>query len=63
MSMPEFRVTWACDIDAATAVEAARKAVEMIADPKSIAHCFHTRTKDQRDGRHVDLDQIDGKAI
>lgn len=51
--MTEHHVTWACEIDAASPVEAARKALTMLQDPSSIANVFTV------DGEEVDLYLVD----
>lgn len=52
--MPDkkYFVRWECDIWASDPEAAAKKAVEMIADPNSIAHVFDV------DDIRIDLDEI-----
>lgn len=45
----EYHVTWACEIDAESPVDAARQALAILRDPESIANVFTV------DGDEVDL--------
>ena len=54
----EYLVTWEIDVTADSKVEAAKKALSMVADIQSTAHAFEVETKDAcvGDMELIDLD-------
>ena len=52
---PEFEVTWAIDLQAPSAEQAARKALEIMRDPESTATAFNVRAKSDGEAKIVDL--------
>jgi hypothetical protein len=55
--MNSYRVCWSVDVDASSAVEAARKALEIQRDPNSSATCFEVYGGDcPIEGFDIDLD-------
>lgn len=55
----KYRVTWTVNIEADSAVEAARKALNIQRNPESIATCFMVRKRPR--GKHELIDLKGGE--
>jgi hypothetical protein len=56
--MKDYHVAWEIDLAAESPVDAARRALDMVSDPKSLAHVFSVKEFDSdEDAVRVDLDE------
>ena len=55
--MPEYTISWTMELDALTLMESAKKALEIMQDPDSIATCFQVMEKGVK---IADVDLLEG---